>query len=277
MMLANWRLVKELLQMVDVAVEVVDSRDPISTRSTKFEELCKELGVKYLLALNKADLIPRDVGEAWVRHLREVDGVNAILISARKRLGTLRLRKLVKALSQKKPLTVGIFGVPKVGKSTLINTWAGRHAAGTSPFPGTQGYTRKAQLFNVGSNIYLLDTPGILPVESDEIETLIRMSPIDTSRNPVAVATRLIRRVTAHNPRAFTEAYGIESTDPDTILRELAVRRGWIYRSDKEPVLSESAKLIVKDYLEGKIKFYVAPPKSRNNRIVEEYSKPRRP
>lgn len=276
-MLANWRLIKELLQMVDVAVEVIDSRDPISTRSIKFEGLCRELGVKYLLALNKADLIPRDVGEAWVRYFREVDGVNAILISAQKRLGTLRLRKLIKTLSRKKPLTVGIFGVPKVGKSTLINTWAGRHAAGTSPFPGTQGYTRKAQLFNVGSNIYLLDTPGILPVEGNEIEMLIRMSPVDTARNPVAVAVRLIRRVAACNPRAFTEAYGIESTDPDTILRELAARRGWIYRSDKEPILSESAKLIVKDYLEGKIKFYVTPPRFRNHRVVGEDPKPQQP
>lgn len=262
MLLANWRLVRELLQAVDLAVEVVDGRDPSSTRSRRFESMCGELDVKYVLALNKADLIPRDVGRAWVNYFREVEHVNAVLISAQRRLGTLRLRRVVRSLCRKKPLIVGVFGVPKVGKSTLINTWAGRHAAGTSPYPGTPGYTKKAQLFNVGSGVYLLDTPGILPVEGDEVEIAVRMNPIDNVRNPVAVAVSLIRRVVKHNPRAFSEAYEIESADPDVILRELALRRGWIYRSDREPIISESAKLIIRDYLEGRIRFYVMPPSS---------------
>lgn len=262
MLLANWRLVRELLQTVDLAVEVVDGRDPLSTRSRRFESMCGELGVKYILVLNKADLVPRDVGRAWLNYFRDVEGVNATLISAQKRLGTLRLRRTVKSMCRRKPLIVGIFGVPKVGKSTLINTWVGRHAARTSPLPGAPGYTRKTQLFNVGGGVYLLDTPGILPVEGDDVEVAVRMNPVDNIKNPVAVAVSLIKRVVKHNPRAFSEAYGIDSVDSDVILRELALRRGWIYKSDKEPVISESAKLVIRDYLEGKIKFYVMPPDS---------------
>ncbi|MEM0474378.1 MAG: GTPase [Zestosphaera sp.] len=260
MLLANWRLVKELLETVDVALEVVDVRDPLSTRSKRFEKLCSGLGIKYVVVLNKSDLVPRDVVRAWIKYFEEVEGMRAVPISAQKRLGTLKLRKIIRRLSDKKPLIVGVFGMPKVGKSTLINTWAGRHAARTSPYPGTPGYTKKAQLFNVGGGVYLLDTPGIIPVEGDEIEVTIRMNPIDTIKNPVATAVGLIKRIASHNPKAFREAYGIDSSDPDIILRELAFKRGWVYKSDKEPVITESAKLIIRDYLDGKIRFYVLPP-----------------
>ncbi|MGC8975209.1 MAG: GTPase [Thermoprotei archaeon] len=262
MLLANWRLVKEFLESIDVALEVVDVRDPLTTRSRKFEKLCNDLGIQYLVVLNKSDLVPPNIVRAWVKYFKEVENVRAVPISAQKRRGTLRLRKIVKRLNDKKPLIVGVFGIPKVGKSTLINTWAGRHATRTSPYPGTPGYTKKAQLFNVGSGVYLLDTPGIIPVEEDDVEITIRMNPIDSVRNPVATAVGLIKKIVTHNPGAFREAYGIGSTDPDLILRELALRRGWIYKSDKEPVITESAKLIIRDYLDGKIRFYVLPPKT---------------
>lgn len=263
MLLANWRLVRELLETVDVALEVVDVRDPLTTRSKRFERLCSELGTKYVVVLNKSDLVPRDVVRAWIKHFEEVESLKAVPISAQKRLGTLKLRKIVRRLSDKKPLIVGVFGLPKVGKSTLINTWAGRHATRTSPYPGTPGYTKKAQLFNVGGGVYLLDTPGIIPAEGDEIEVTIWMNPVDTVRNPVATAVGLIRRIATHNPEAFREAYGISSSDPDVILRELALKRGWVYKSDKEPVITESAKLIIRDYLDGKIRFYVLPPRTQ--------------
>jgi len=263
MLLANWRLVKELLETVDVALEIVDVRDPLTTRSRRFEKLCEELGVKYVIVLNKVDLVPRATARAWVRYFKEVEGIRAIHISAQKRLGTLKLRKIVRKLSDKKPLVVGVFGIPKVGKSTLINTWAGRHATRTSPYPGTPGYTKKAQLFNVGSGIYLLDTPGIIPVEGDEVEIAVRMNPVDNIKNPVATAVSLIKRIMTHNPKAFAETYDISSSEPENILRELALKRGWVYKSDKEPLIIESAKLIIRDYLDGKIRFYVLPPRER--------------
>ena len=262
MLLANWRLIRELLSSVDVALEVVDIRDPLTTRSRRFESLCNELGAKYVIVLNKVDLVPRNVVQAWIKYFEEIESVRAVPVSAQKRIGTLRLRKIVRRLDNKKPLIIGVFGIPKVGKSTLINTWVGRHATRTSPYPGTPGYTKKAQLFNAGSGIYLLDTPGIIPVEEDKVEVTIRMNPVDTISNPVAIAVGLIKKIMTYNSRAFVEAYRINSSDPDSILRELALRRGWIYKSDKEPVITESAKLIIRDYLDGKIKFYVLPPRT---------------
>ena len=260
MILASWRLVRELLDLTDVALELVDIRDPLSTRSRKLEGLAKSKEVPLIIVLNKSDLVPRRVAEAWKRYFEERESLRAVYIAARDRKGTRVLRRTIKEVTNKSPITVAIFGIPKVGKSTLINVLKGRHSAQTSPYPGTPGYTRKSQLYRIAGNIYLIDTPGIVPPEEGGIESVIRSKPVDELDNPVAVAIELIRRVVKYNPTAFLQAYGIDSTDPDTILRTLAIKRGWVYKSDKEPILHEAAKAIIRDYLDGKIPFYVTPP-----------------
>jgi len=259
MQLANWRLIRELLLTVDVALELVDVRDPISTRSRKLEKLTERSGVPLVIVLNKADLVPLSVSKDWKRYFED-EGYPAVFISAQRRMGTLVLRRVLKRVTRNKlPLTAGIFGIPKVGKSTLINTLKGRHSATTSPYPGSPGYTKRAQTFRIGDGIYLIDTPGLVPPEGGGIESVIRVKPVDLLENPVAAAVELIRKILKYSPGAFKEAYGISSTNPDTILRELALMRGWVYRKDKEPIIQESAKLVIRDYLKGKIPFYVTP------------------
>ncbi len=259
MLLANWRLVRELLATVDAALEIVDIRDPIATRSERFEKTASKMGVPVIIVLNKADLVPLTVSRAWKKYFEGI-GYPAVYISAQKRLGTLILRKVLKKVVKgKKPLIAGIFGIPKVGKSTLINTLKGRHSASTSPYPGTPGYTRKAQTFKIGEGVYLIDTPGLIPPDKDDVECVIRRNPVDSLENPVEVAVKLIKKILNYSPKALEEAYGISSKDPDTVLRELAIRRGWLYRRDGEPILTESAKTLIRDYLSGKIPFYIKP------------------
>ncbi len=259
MQLANWRLIRELLLTVDVALELVDIRDPISTRSRRLEKLAERSGVPLIIVLNKADLVPLSVSKEWKRYFED-EGYPAVFISAQKRMGTLVLRRVLKrVVKNKSPLTAGIFGIPKVGKSTLINTLKGRHSASTSPYPGSPGYTKRARTFRIGEGVYLIDTPGLVPPEGGGIESKIREKPVDSLENPVAIAVELIRKILKYSPNAFKEAYGISSTNPDTILRELALMRGWVYRKDKEPIIQESAKAIIRDYLNGRIPFYITP------------------
>ncbi len=260
MRLASWRLIQELLDMCDVALEVVDIRDPLSTRSRRLEALASRKGVPIVIVLNKADLVPIRVSEAWRRYFEAREGVRTVYISARKRLGTRVLRRTIKeVIKGKLPITAGVFGIPKVGKSTLINTLKGRRSAGTSPYPGTPGYTKKSQLFKIESNIYMIDTPGLVPPDSRDIESVIRSRPIDKLENPVAVALELIKKILKYNPYAFLQAYDIKSRNPGDIIAMLARKRGWVYRKDGEPILHEAAKAIIRDYLDGKIVFYVMP------------------
>jgi len=258
--LASWRLVEELLDMADVALELVDIRDPLATRSHKLESLASRKNVPLILVLNKSDLVPRRVAEAWKRYFEEREGIKCVYIAAKERKGTRVLRKTIREIAKKKPITVAVFGIPKVGKSTLINILKGKHSAKTSPYPGTPGYTIRAQLYRIGSSMYLIDTPGIIPPDADDVESIIRSKAIDEINNPVEVAIKLISKIVKHNPKAFLQAYGIDSKNPDEILRYIAIKRGWLYKKDREPVIHEAAKALIRDYLDGKIPFYVKPP-----------------
>ncbi len=260
MLLANWRLINELLGMVDAVLEIVDIRDPFSTRSKKLERSAELHGLPLIIVLNKADLVPKSVSSSWKKYFRVKEGVPAVYISARHRLGTKVLRIKLREVVNKLPLSAGVFGVPKVGKSTLINTLKGRHSAPTSPYPGTPGYTTRAQVFRLGGYVFLVDTPGIVPPEGVGIEAKIRSSPVDKLRNPVAIALELIQRVLDQNELAFKEAYSIKAVKPEEILKELAFKAGLIYGKDKEPNLQEAAKKVIRDYLNGIVPFYVKPP-----------------
>ncbi len=260
MRLASWRLVSELADRADVVLELLDSRNPMETRCLKAEKIVRSKGKPLIIVLNKADLIPRSVAEAWKKYFEKKEGIRCVYISARERLGTRVLRRVIREVTEgKKPVVVAIIGIPKVGKSTLINTLKGRHSATTSPYPGTPGYTRKAQLYRIGKDTYLIDTPGVLPAEGTGMEAVIRMNPVDEIKDVVQVAVKLIEKIRGVNPRAFEEAYGIREESAEGILRKLALMRGWIYRKDREPIITEAAKTIIRDYLEGKLSYYVTP------------------
>ncbi|MCD6323683.1 MAG: 50S ribosome-binding GTPase [Desulfurococcales archaeon] len=261
MQLANWRLVKELMRTVDAVLEVVDARDPQSTRSLRLERLAERQGLPVIIVMNKADLVPRNICEGWKKFFELREGLRAVYISARHRMGTRVLRKVLREEVSKSPLAAGVFGIPKVGKSTLINVLKGRHSASTSPYPGLPGYTKKAQVFRIGGNVYLVDTPGIVPPEGVGVEREIRLTPVDTLKNPVKAGIEVIKKVLSHNPKAFLEAYGIDSQTPEEILEFIARRRGLIYKKGGEPILQEAAKVVIRDYLDGKITFFVKPPR----------------
>lgn len=259
MKLAGWGVIKELVGMSDVVLELVDIRDPLATRSPKLESLVRSSSKQLIIVLNKADLVPRSVAEAWKKYFI-MQGMNSVYISARERLGSRVLRNEIKRVVIKTPIVVLITGLPKVGKSTLINTLKGRHSASTSSLPGSPGYTTKAQLYKVGSNMYLIDTPGLIPPEGDDIDLIIRAKPIDEINNIIAVAVRLINKVLQYNRSAFKEAYGVNVLDPEAILKTIALKRGWIAKGSGEALIAEAAKAVIRDYLEGKIIYYYLPP-----------------
>jgi len=257
--LASWNLIRELVLTSDIVLEVVDIRDPINTRSTKLEGIVSELNKSLIVVINKSDLVPRNVAESWKKYFNEL-GLNAVYISARDRLGTRVLRSEINKLKlSKKPLVIAVVGYPKVGKSTLINTLKGRHSASTSTTPGSPGYTKKSRLYRISGGIYLIDTPGLVPPEGDDVELVIRAKPLDEIENVVNVATRLISKILKYNKTAFKDAYGITDVDPYKILEVLALKRGWISKRDREPLIHEAAKTVVRDYLDGKIVFYYTP------------------
>ncbi|MEB2836185.1 MAG: GTPase RsgA [Desulfurococcales archaeon] len=258
MELASWRLLARTIKHADVVVEVLDIRDPMSTHSRRLESMVRAFGKKMMLVLNKSDLVPRRVAEKW-QSIYESLGYAVVYTSARARLGTRILRAAIKRAAGEKPFTVAIVGYPKTGKSSIINALRGRHGASTSPVPGSPGYTRHVQLYKVEPGFYLIDTPGVIPVEGGWLESVIRGRSPEELADPVPPALALLERALKYNPRSVLDAYGIASRDPVEILEEIARRRGWFYRSTGEPLIEEAARTVIRDYHKAKLLFYVPP------------------
>jgi len=256
--LASWRLLARTIKNADVVVEVVDIRDPIHTRSRRLEQMAEALDKTLVIVLNKSDLVPRRVAEKW-QTIIEGQGYDVLYVSARNRLGTRVLRGFLKHVAPVKPFSVAVVGYPKTGKSSIINALRGRKGASTSPIPGSPGYTKSIQLLKVEPGFYMIDTPGVIPVEGGWPEAIIRGRSPEELADPVPPAVSLIEKVLRHNPRAIKEAYGIESSDPWQILEELARKRGWYYKTTKEPLIEEAARTVIRDYHKAKIRFYVPP------------------
>ncbi|MGC9149355.1 MAG: GTPase [Sulfolobales archaeon] len=251
---------KEIISIVvnaDLVIEIVDARVPEILRSRFLENTAIANSKRLILLLNKKDLVPREVVEKWLRYYRSknietyaTSIIHGDLGDFGKVLGSLREGKTYAA----------VFGAPKVGKSTLINLLKKKSSAPTSRYPGTPGYTRFTQIYKINPNLYIIDTPGVLFIEKDPLERIIRTKAPEKLKNPVKIAVEIIKRVQKLDPSFLDEGLGIRCPeDPIEILRKYAIYRGWFYEKDQEPIIEEAARDIIRRYLDGRIRYYTTP------------------
>ncbi len=162
------RSMQEDIKLVDLVVEVLDARIPISSRNPDIDVLAGNKA--RLVLLNKADLADNRYNEKWVAYFKE-KGMTALLINAKAGSGLKGIQAAVQEACKEKierdrrrgiknrPVRAMVVGIPNVGKSTFINAYAGRACAKTGNKPGV---TKGKQWIRLGKNLELLDTPGIL-------------------------------------------------------------------------------------------------------------------
>lgn len=162
------RQIQDKLKLIDVVIELLDARLPLSSRNPMIDEILQ--GKPRMIVLNKADLADRSVTRQWMEYFKN-EGHTVIAIDASTGQGIKEIPELAKQLLKEKidkqiakgmkPRAVRalIVGIPNVGKSTLINRLAGRNIAITGDRPGV---TKGQQWIKVGTEMELLDTPGIL-------------------------------------------------------------------------------------------------------------------
>lgn len=249
-----WRVVREVVDEADIVVEVVDARDPIGTRNRKLERLILEEGKPLLIVMNKADLVPKE----WAEEYKRKSEIPVVFISARERKGTGILRREIKKLAkplldEKERVKVALIGYPNVGKSTIINTLKGKRAVGTAPIPG---YTKGKQLIRLSKKIWLLDSPGVIPID-DFDELVIRGGfPADKIEEPVKPAVKLIGRILETRKEAITEKFGIDKFESEEdILRKIGERRGLI-KAGGEVDIEETARWFLREWQTGRFTLF---------------------
>jgi ribosome biogenesis GTPase A len=154
--------IADLIKRVDVVIEVLDARLPFSSSNHKLEELRRTK--PWIKILNKHDLADPAATKAWVRLFEQQAGVRALPMSAKQSTETKQLIKLCKLMAPKRgkpgfPVRVMVVGIPNVGKSTLINTLAGRSMAKVGDKPAI---TTTTQVIDLKNGVVLNDTPGVL-------------------------------------------------------------------------------------------------------------------
>lgn len=245
----TWRMIGE----ADVVVQVVDARFPSICRSNQVEKKVMEMeNTGLLIALNKSDLIPRQLLNQWIQWFRDHEGLRATGVSAKERLGTSRIRQEILKLTPKKYATVAIVGLPNTGKSSLINVLKGKKSAPTAP---VAGHTKALQKIKVSNSLMMFDTPGVIPMKlPDKHRYLLGLLSLTKVKDPIGVAYSLYEQYEELNKGAIAEYYGLNTVIYD-FLEDLAVANNRVQQGG-EPDLRTAALMFLKDHMRGEIPIY---------------------
>jgi len=228
--------VLKIFRDADVLLEVLDARFPDLTRLPSYEKLAEKMGKPLIYVLTKADLVSKDWAEDW-KHILEKKGHPAVFVSAKKRWGTRILRRTIKDVAPKFPVLVGVFGYANVGKSSLINILKGKTAAQAAPIPG---WTKGEQIVKISRKIYLIDTPGIIPMRDPTKLVLIGSYDPNRMDDPELAATILLRMLSA------------EGEDFPATLEEYALKKNFLLKGGVPDTHRAAVELLTK-WQKGKI------------------------
>ncbi|KAF7457928.1 Nucleolar GTP-binding protein 2 [Cryptosporidium felis] len=270
-----WQELYKVIDSSDIIIHVLDSRDPEGTRCRYIENyITNECKQKYILfVLNKVDLIPKWVINKWISfygNLRPTIAFHSsITNSFGKRTLFHVLRQYASLMSDKKHISVGFIGYPNVGKSSIINTLRGSKVCKVAPIAGE---TKIWQYIHLTHRIYLIDCPGIVPPENATSYNVVLRGAVRPEKlsDPCIYIKKLLSIVKEKHIR---EKYNLKSSDcwnnPDEFLALVGKRLGKIVRGGEIDLIT-TAKIVLNDWIVGRIPYFVPPPAS-SDLDVNEY------
>ncbi len=257
------RMMREELSLVDLVIELLDARAPLSSRNPDIDDLGKN---KYrLIILNKADLADKEALDKWREYFKSL-GLTTVTADSRSRNFVKQVDASVKEVCKEKierdrkrgiknrPVRAMVCGIPNVGKSTFINSFVGKTTAKTGNKPGV---TRGKQWIRLNDSLELLDTPGILWPKFEDKSVGIRLAMLGTINDNIIdsrdLAVHIIDYLKESYPGALNSRYDIseDRSSPD-ILTDIAINRKALKKGE-EPDTEKAAYYLTDDLRSGRL------------------------
>ena len=257
------RMMQENIKLIDLIIELVDARIPMSSRNPDIDELGK--GKSRIILLNKSDLADAGQNQEWESFFKE-KGYFVQQLNAKTGAGIKNIQALVQESCKEKierdrkrgiinrPVRAMVVGIPNVGKSTFINSFAGKACAKTGNKPGV---TKGKQWIRLNKNVELLDTPGILWPKFEDQEVGMRLAYIGSIKDDILnieeLALGLIGYLQEFYPAAIRERYNVEEELKSLdILTAVAKARGCLKKGE-ELDYEKASRLLLEEFRSGKL------------------------
>lgn len=257
------RMMEENIKLIDLVIELVDARVPLASRNPDIDALGKNKS--RLILLNKSDLADERANKLWKDYF-EKQGMFVLEVNSRSGGGIKAIHGLVqKACKEKierdrkrgilnRPVRAMVVGIPNVGKSTFINSFAGKACTKTGNKPGV---TKGKQWIRLNKSLELLDTPGILWPKFDNQEVGLKLALIGSMNDEIVpieeMTFSLMEMLKERYSGALSKRYGVEEEmECYAMLKEIAGKRGCLLKGE-EPDMKKAAALVLEDFRSGRL------------------------
>ena len=257
------RMMQENIKLIDLIIELVDARIPMSSRNPDIDELGK--GKSRIILLNKSDLADAGLNQEWESFFKE-KGYFVQQLNAKTGAGIKNIQALVQESCKEtierdrkrgiinRPVRAMVVGIPNVGKSTFINSFAGKACAKTGNKPGV---TKGKQWIRLNKNLELLDTPGILWPKFEDQKIGERLALIGSINDEILhvdeLAVALIRNLKNSYLDLLEKRYDITiDEDAYDTLKKIAIARKCLQKGEL-PDVDRASSMLLEDFRSGKL------------------------
>ena len=257
------RQMQEDIKLIDLVIELVDARIPLSSRNPDIDELGKNKA--RLILMNKSDLADEEAGKLWSAYFQK-KGYYVVSLDSRNRNGMKQVTAVVMEACREKierdrkrgimnrPVRAMVVGIPNVGKSTFINSYAGKACAKTGNKPGV---TKGKQWIRLNKNVELLDTPGILWPRFEDQAVGLKLAFIGSIKDEILqteeLAAELVTFMNKNYPGVLESKYNVEEdADPYGMIARIAESRHCLVRGN-ELDTEKASVLLMDDFRNGRL------------------------